>query len=102
MAVKEHKSLIGMRNNPKDWTIEEVETVCKSVPGVIFRAPRGGGSHYKVTHPQVSEILTIPARRPIKPVYIRDFVSMMDSIIDSEKQKEAAKAAGKEPEGKDE
>jgi hypothetical protein len=41
--------------------------------------PKGGGSHYKISHPNQREILTIPSRRPIKPVYIRELVKFIDA-----------------------
>jgi hypothetical protein len=70
-----------MRQNPRgDWTIKDVETVCSSIRGAIFKKPTGG-SHYKIAGEGLVEILTIPARRRIKPIYVRRFVSMMDSII---------------------
>ena len=99
MAVKYHKLLIQMGNNPKDdWNIGHIETVAKSVPGVVVKPP-GRGSHYKVTHPQVLEILTIPAKKPIKPVYIKEFVSMMDSIMTVLEQAESAKATPQKTKG---
>jgi len=39
--------------------------------------PSGGGSHFKVSHLSQDEILTIPARRPIKPVCIRKLVAFL-------------------------
>lgn len=72
--------LEGMRANPKgDWTIADVEAVCRE-HGARCEPPRGGGSHYKVFHPQAHDIITIPRRRPIKPVYIRRFVRFIDSV----------------------
>jgi len=44
------------------------------------RAGRGGGSHYKVAHAQMAEKLTIPYKRPIKPVYIRKLVAFIDAV----------------------
>lgn len=32
------------------------------------------GSNFKVVHAESKEILTIPARRPLKPIYVRRFV----------------------------
>jgi len=31
-------------------------------------------------NPQMTEILTVPSRRPIKPVYIRRLVKMIDAL----------------------
>jgi hypothetical protein len=82
--AKEHKLLAGMRANPRgDWNIGHIETVCASVPDVIFRPPTRGG-HFKVTHPKMAQILTIPAKKPLKPFYVKQFVSMMDSIMEGE------------------
>jgi hypothetical protein len=40
-----------MRGNPAgDWRIEDVEALCAEFE-VRCTAPRGGGSHYKVSHP---------------------------------------------------
>jgi predicted RNA binding protein YcfA (HicA-like mRNA interferase family) len=74
---KSEKKLDSMRNNPRDWQISDVENVARA-HGVTVR--KGGGSHVTFSHPTVSDILTIPARRPIKAPYIRDFVNFIDSI----------------------
>jgi hypothetical protein len=61
-----------MRRNPAgDWRIDDVELLCRNY-SLSFRF--GKGSHATVHHPAAREILTIPARRPIKPVYIRKLV----------------------------
>jgi hypothetical protein len=43
-------------------------------PGI----PPKGGSHYKIVRPGHPVILTIPYKRPIKPVYIRALVRLID------------------------
>ena len=73
------KLLERMRNNPRDWRIEDVEAVCAAF-GVACTAPRKG-SHYKVKHESQAEMLTVPARRPIKPVYIADLVGFIDAAV---------------------
>ncbi len=72
------KLLDGMRSNPRDWRIEDVVRVCEAA-GVACTAPRKG-SHYKVKHIDRIEILTIPAHRPIKAVYIRELVKFIDAV----------------------
>ena len=68
---KADKLLDRMRRNPAgDWTIQDVQTLCKGL-GWVCLPPSGGGSHWKVEIPGSEAILTIPAKRPIKPVYIR-------------------------------
>ena len=36
--------------------------------------------HYEVSHPASREILTVPFRRPIEPVYIRKLVKLIDFV----------------------
>jgi hypothetical protein len=62
------KRLEAMRANPRgDWRIADVIALCAEF-GVFCEAPRGGGSHYKIGHPKLAQKLTIPSKRPIKPV----------------------------------
>jgi hypothetical protein len=66
-----------MRANPQaDWTIGDIERLCRAA-GLTITAPRRG-SHYKVRDPQSGTTLTIPARRPIRAVYIRALVALVD------------------------
>lgn len=72
--------LEAMRANPKgNWRIQDVEAVCERY-GLRCSPPRGGGSHYKVGHAAIPEMLTIPFARPIKSVYIRKLVQMVDAV----------------------
>ena len=66
-----------MRSNPKaDWQIGDVEKACLEV-GLTCIKPKGG-SHYKVGAASGGKRYTIPARRPIKPIYIIKLVEFLD------------------------
>ena len=67
-----------MRANPRDWRIDDVERLCTGF-GIACTPPRKG-SHYKVSHRAMPMILTIPAHRPIKPVYIRDLIAFVEAV----------------------
>jgi hypothetical protein len=74
------KRLEAMRQNPADdWTIGDVQAVCRE-HNVLCEPARGGGSHYKVAHHRLVEKLTIPFKRSIKPVYIRKLVAFIDAV----------------------
>ncbi len=77
------KLLDRMRANPRDWRIEDVANMCVAF-GVDCTAPRNG-SHYKIKHGAMALILTIPAHRPIKPVYIRELVRFIDAVEKGER-----------------
>ena len=66
------------RNRAGDGTIADVQRVCEA-HGCECLAPTRG-SHWKIAAPGRSDILTVPARRPIKAVYIRKFVAMIEGI----------------------
>jgi hypothetical protein len=91
---KYDKRLEGMRNNPKgDWKIDDVEALCGSY-GIGYNRPNKG-SHAKVSDPAVARILTVPYSRPIKPVYIKKLVSLVDDVLvlrESEERVRAVKA----------
>ncbi len=74
------KRLEAMRANPRaDWRIADIDAVCGEF-GISCTPPRGGSSHYKVSHPYMREILTVPSKRPIKAVYIRKLVQFIDAV----------------------
>ena len=80
MAKRSPDLLDRMRRNPVgDWTIRDVETICRQ-HGILCEPARGGGSHYKVGHNMMTEKLTIPYKRPIKPIYIRKLIAFVEAV----------------------
>ena len=74
---KANKLLEQMRNNPCDWRIGDVKTVASHF-SVDWR--NIGGSHHVFGMPGIAEKVCVPAHRPIKPVYIRQFVALIDRV----------------------
>ena len=68
------KTLAQMKANALDWRIESLKSVADAY-GVLWRQP--GGSHVIFRHSQ-GAMLSVPARRPIKPVYVRKFVRLIE------------------------
>lgn len=66
-----------MRNNHRDWRIEHLETVAKRNNIVVRKA---SGSHVVFEHKAWIELLCVPAHRPIKPVYIKKFLALIELI----------------------
>jgi hypothetical protein len=76
--TKVEKLVSQMRQNPAgDWTIADIERLCRGM-GWTCLPPTGGGSHWKVAVPGSPIIQTIPAKRPIKPIYIRKLLAMLE------------------------
>lgn len=71
---KADKILKKMRNNPRDWKIDSLKTVDRTHQ-IIWRQP--GTSHVTFRHANGAK-LTVPARRPIKPIYVKKFVRLVD------------------------
>jgi hypothetical protein len=76
MMVKADKTLDRMRNNPRDWSMEDLKVVATRYH-IDWRQP--GGSHVTFSRPGMPA-MTIPARKPIKPIYVARFVAMIDSL----------------------
>jgi hypothetical protein len=70
------KTLAKMRRNPRDWRIEDLKVLADQM-GIGH--DQGGTSHVVFRHP-VAGRLSVPARRPIKPVYIRLFLALIDRL----------------------
>lgn len=67
------KLLEKMRNNPKDWRIEQLKTVARAY-NIVWR--QRGTSHVLFIRSD-GQTLPVPANRPIKPIYIKKFVEFV-------------------------
>lgn len=78
--AKKKTLLEQMKANPRaDWDIGDVTKLCDQVG--LIASPPNRGSHYKIHSPVVDGILIVPARRPVKPVYIKDLVGLCEAHI---------------------
>ncbi len=68
------KTLEQMKANPLDWRIESLKTVADGL-GFQWREP--SGSHTVFRHPNGAK-LSVPAKWPIKPIYIKKFVKLVE------------------------
>ena len=75
--AKSEKILNRMNANPKDWRIEQLETIAKQY-GVTVR--KTGGSHVVFDHNDWIELLCVPAHRPIKPIYVKKFIALIETL----------------------
>ena len=65
-----------MRANPRDWRIEDLEAAARRL-GLMVRKP--GGSHVIFQKSGCSLEVSVPARKPIKPVYVRRLIDLIDA-----------------------
>ncbi len=73
--VAYEKLLTRMRNNPRDWRIDDLKSVANRLR-IDWR--NEGGSHHVFSYPGIDEDVCVPAQRPIKPVYVRQFVALVN------------------------
>lgn len=79
MATK-RTLLEQMDANPAaGWKMKDIETLCNQV-GLSLKPP-AHGSHYKVLSDILHGAPTVPYRRPIKAVYIKEIVSFAKAHI---------------------
>jgi len=69
------KLIAKMRRNPRGWRIEDLKVVADRL-GIGH--DQHGTSHVVFRHAKAGR-LSVPAHRPIKPVYVRLFVDLADS-----------------------
>lgn len=74
---KIEKILEKMRHNPRDWRIEDIKTLAERYK-IDYRQP--GTSHvtFRFTN---GEKLTVPAHKPVKPIYVQKFIGLLDAQI---------------------
>jgi hypothetical protein len=78
------KRLARMRANPKGWTIDDLKAVATR-HGVDWRQP--GTSH--VTFSAEGHIpVTVPAHKPVKPVYVKLFLALIEVMSVGEENEE--------------
>jgi predicted RNA binding protein YcfA (HicA-like mRNA interferase family) len=70
------KLLARMRRNPRDWRIADLTAIADRL-GIDW--VHEGGSHVIFRHPD-REHLSVPAARPIKPIYIKKFLMLVDKV----------------------
>ena len=58
----------------RSFSFEELRGILLHL-GFEQRTPKG--SHYTFAHPDVRDILTIPKRRPLKPIYVKKARAMI-------------------------
>jgi len=66
-----------MKANPRDWRIESLRSVADAL-GLLHRQP--GGSHVIFRHPN-GAMLSVPVRRPIKPIYVKKCVRLIEEGV---------------------
>jgi hypothetical protein len=70
------KLLAAMRRNPRaDWRIDQLKAIADRY-GIAHRQP---GTSHVTFRPPHGEKLTVPAERPVKPVYIRKFLALIEA-----------------------
>jgi hypothetical protein len=85
--VKKQSLLARMRANPvADWVISDVDKLCRE-HGLTL-SPPSGGSHYFVSSPFIEGSLSVPARRPIKAIYIKQLVSLCVAHLEAVEEQE--------------
>ena len=70
------KYLKKMQQNPRDWRIDDIKVIATSLN---IQWIHDGGSHVIFRSPN-GRHLSIPAHRPIKPIYITEFLSLVNSL----------------------
>lgn len=77
---KAGKQLEKMRSNPRNWRIEDLKTIADRID-LSYRQP---GTSHVTFRASTGQKLTVPARKPIKPIYIKLFIELVDGLTGGE------------------
>lgn len=75
------KTLQKMRQNAAGWRIQDLITVAEN-SRIDWRQPGRGGSHVIFSARGVREVVSVPDKRPIKAIYVRQFVALIDAAAE--------------------
>jgi predicted RNA binding protein YcfA (HicA-like mRNA interferase family) len=78
--TKADKLFDRMRANPRDWRIEDLKRLAER-RGVVWE--QLGTSHVTFRAPDGRKVV-VPAHKPIKPVYVKFFLAMLDDLEESQ------------------
>ena len=73
---KIQKLLARMRANPRDWDIADLKVLARHF-AVDWRQP--GTSHVTFSAQGLTPV-TVPAHKPVKPVYIKKFLELLAAM----------------------
>lgn len=74
------KLLRRMRCNPRDWRIDDLRRVAERNG---LNVAQGKGSHVNFKHPSSPTVLTVPATRPVKPIYVRQLIRFIGEVTET-------------------
>ena len=80
---KRAKRLQRLRNNPKNVTFDDLRIVLEDYGFVLERS---SGSHhsFKVKVAGEFRLLVVPYSRPVRPIYVKDAIELIDEIIEEQ------------------
>jgi len=73
------KLIASIRNNPKNVDFNDIDGLLRYF-GCTVRQKGRGSSHYTYSHPTVKSPLCIPKDSPIKAIYAKRALQMIDEI----------------------
>jgi hypothetical protein len=68
------KAATGLRTNPRDWQLAQLQTVARQ-NGIDWRHE---GTSHCVFVSKEGRTLPVPAQRPIKPIYVKKFLELVE------------------------
>lgn len=78
--TKREKRLQRIRDNPKNVTLEELRIVLEE-HGIIYRKTVGSHFTFSYVVEGQTKLLVVPFKRPIKPVYVKKALQVIDAIL---------------------
>lgn len=83
LMSKNEKQLQKIKNNPTNVKFETLQSILISY-GFSERIPKSGSSHHTFTYKEY--IITIPKKKPVKTIYVKKVLSILEdlNLIDKE------------------
>ncbi len=82
---KRQKRLERLRQNPNNVTLADLRRVLEDY-GFVYRQTVGSHYTFSVSIGGTTKLLVVPFRRPVKAIYIKKALELIDQVIAAEEE----------------
>ena len=75
---RKEKTYAKLKNSPNNGTFEDVDSLLRWCG---FELRRVRGSHHVYKHPDYDRIVTVPKRKPLKAIYVKNAVALFEQFF---------------------
>lgn len=81
--TKRKKRLDRIRQNPKNVTLGDLQRILEDY-GFVLERIEGSHHHFSYVLNGQKRLLTVPGKRPLNQVYVKEAIKIIDRLVEAE------------------